>query len=193
MNFAISNTNVSRSIVQRVRSALGSTLTDSQSMQIAIASAMRDDNSLKDVIGVLLSHHMHKTAIQHKDAIKMTLNEWNQLFSFSVSPVQKQGLGEFVASSAFQVEIDKMNTALKLTLQETEQSTLWKKPWHQLVVFVAMHMDYVDEALLSSLGTIIKADKRKIEELINNIDDTGVETLLFTSSIELLSNVCCLI
>jgi hypothetical protein len=160
-------------------------------MQIAIASAMRDDNSLEDVIGVLLSHHMHKTAIQHKNEIKMTLSEWNQLFSFSVSPVQKQGFGEFVASSAFQVEVDKMNAALKLTLQETEQSALWKKPWHQLVVFVGMHMDYVDEALLSSLGTIIKADKRKIEELVNNIDDTGVETLLFTTSIELISNVCC--
>lgn len=176
---------VFQTITQRVRNHVNSTLSDSKCLQLAIAAAMRDHET---VSGFLLPHHLAKQVDHCKHDMGLRPAEWNQIFGANVSPIKDAGMGEFVASSCFQEQPDKLENALKLTLQEHEQSLMWKKPWHRLVLYIAMHVEYSDDAIFNSLGTVIKADQRRIEDYINEIDDSGVETLAFSRAIELVSN-----
>ena len=181
------SSNTIKNICQRVRSVTRSTTTDSDCLQISIASSMRDAEA---VIGLMVSHHMSKLILKNQDTLKITHTEWQQLFEMSISPIQDNGMASFVDTPSFKSHAAKIEDALRLTFQEDEQSRLWKKPWHKLVVYISMHLDFADDALLKSVGTIIKADQRKIEDYMNNIDDNGVETMTFVKSLQFVCNTC---
>ena len=172
--------------MQRVRGHVNSTLTESRCVQICIASSMRDPGP---IVGFLLSHTMRRIVDEHAEEICLKEDEWAILFSSSVSPVMDGGMLEFSKSQVFLNETAALENALKLTILEHDQQQMWAKPWHRLVAYIAIHMDYGENAILSSLGTIIKADKRKLEDLMNDIDDDEVETLVFVRAIELVSAV----
>lgn len=181
------NTTTVKNICQRVRSVTTSTMTNSDCLQISITSSMRDAEA---VVGLMVSHHMSKLILKDQETLKITPTEWQQLFDMSISPLQDNGMSSFVDTPSFKIQANKMEHALKLTLQENEQSKLWKKSWHKLIVYISMHLDFADDALLKSVGTIIKADQRKIEDYMNDIDDNGVETMTFAKSLQLVCDTC---
>ena len=192
MQFQINPSNGLSAVVQRVKLHISTTLTDSQCVQLALASSIRNRQSMEDVVGVLVPHFLLKRVIENKDLIKLTPVEWKSIFHSTVSPVRDVEIGRFASLEAFQAQSSKLDEAFKITLQEHDQSIMWKKPWHKTIVYIAAHMEYAEEALNSSLGTIIRADQRRIDELLNSIDDAGTETLVFTGAIEVVSNLLCL-
>lgn len=184
LNLKFCDSNAIQTIVRRVKEVISSTLTDSTCLQVAISCAMRDP---EHVVGFILSHTLAKKVLELRESIKLTQKEWHQLFYSTICPVADSGTLDLAASDIFVVHTREMEAAFNLTLKESDQSEMWKRPWHRIVVYVALHLEYSDEAVLSSIGTIIKADQRRIEDFVNKIDDMGVETLAFSKSIEALS------
>jgi hypothetical protein len=58
------------------------------------------------------------------------------------------------------------------------------------LVYIALHLDYSDDAIYSCLDSVIKADQRRIEDYITEIDDQGIEIVLFCQSIKLICDAC---
>jgi len=174
------------SIIKRVRENINSTLSDSMCIQIAIACAMRDCES---VLGFILSHTLSKNAIRQKDSLKMTLDEWDAFFGSKTLQSANGGLSALCCRNDLVAEHTRVNNAFKLTLQEHEQSEMWKKPWNKSTLYIATHLEFFDEAISSCIGVIIKQDQRRIEDLVNDIDDQGIETLAVVNSLEALCNI----
>lgn len=175
-----------QNIISRVRTHVNSTLTNEMCLQIAIASSMRESES---TIGFLTSHQMSKLVNSNRQALKLSDAEWSTLFGSHISPNDDTKFNSLVSNAGFTDQTKKIENALRLTILEHDQSAAWKKSWCKAVLYIAMHLENSDAALLSSLGTIIKADQRRIEDLVTEIDDKGVETLVFVKSIEAVSRV----
>ena len=106
-------------IIKRVRENINSMLSDSMCMQISIACAMRDCES---VLGFILSHTLSKNAIQQKDTLKITPKEWDALFGCSTSQSADGALSSLCCREDLIYEHTRVVNAFRLTLQEQEQS-----------------------------------------------------------------------
>ena len=187
MNIAsISSSNVISSICARVKERINTSFTNSQCLQIAIIAAMRES---EDVIGFMVSYLQLKLFDEHRDYIRLTLDEWKSLFGNHVSPARDGGLTGFVASKSFDIEKTSVESAMRLTIMENDQSVMWKKPWHQVIGYLVLHMEFYEEALVSSFGIVMKADQRRIDDLVNRLDEDGVESLVFYRGLELVTNI----
>lgn len=169
---------------ERVNSNVAARLGDRESIQIALAAALRDAD---DVLGFLLPQHLAKLATKSKEKFKMTTAEWTSLFGVGTQAVRDGGIADIVSSTEFVPITVKMAAALRTTIGEKDQAVVWGRAWAKMLVYVATHMDSPEDTLLSVLGTIIKADNRRIEEMYSSIDDDGPEVLLMTRCIVALS------
>ena len=177
-------------ITKRVRGTINSMFSESLCFQVALACATREPES---VLGFILPHSFSKSAIHKKSELKLTLSEWKQIFHYDKSPTVSKKAVVVCESREFVEQSNLIENAFKLTLHEQEQSSMWKKPWHRLVLYIALHVEFSDEAITSCLGSIIKQDQRRIEDLVNKIDDVGMDTLSLANSLEAVSDViiCC--
>lgn len=182
---SISSSNVVSAICDRVRERINTSFTNPQCLQIAVIASMRES---EDVIGFMISYLQLKLFNEHRDYIRLTLEEWKNLFGNHVSPARDGGLTQFVTSQAFELEKTNIESAMKLTILENDQSSMWKKPWHQVIVYLVLHMEFYEEAIVSSFGIVMKADQRRIEDLVNRLDEDGVESLVFYKGLELVTN-----
>lgn len=183
---SISNSNITATICGRVRERINTSFTNAQCLQIAVIASMRE---YENVIGFMLSYLQIRLFNEHRESIKLTLLEWRCLFGNHVSPVRDGGLNHFVAGEGFEFERQSVESAIRLTILEQDQSVMWKKPWHQVVVFIALHLDFYEEAFVSSFGIVMKADQRRIDDLVNHMDEHGVESLVFYRGLELVTTI----
>ena len=159
-------------------------LSESEALQLSLAASMRDGS---DVIGFLMPSHLARLANSKTADIRMLPEEWKCLFGSGSQPVRDGGLGDIVGSPEFEPVVRKIAGSLRTTIMEKEQAKMWERSWTKVLCYVAMHLECPEEKLVSTLGTIIKADNRRIEEMHSEIDDDGPETLLIASCIMALS------
>ena len=186
MDAKVDNIKLIHTIINRVRSHINTSLSSEQCIQLAIASSMRDRNP---VVGFMMPHNIVMLVESNCDLIKLNESEWKILFGYHISPINDFGMSGFVSNQLFVHELKHVEKSIELTIMEHEPAALWKKPWHQLVVYVALHLEFAESAISESLGTIIKSDRRKIEELVNEIDDDEIQTILLVETLELISRV----
>lgn len=168
----------------RVNTHVAARLSEREALQLAMAAAMRDPD---EVFGFLLPGHLAKIAIKRLDDVMMTANEWKVLFGIGTQPVRDGGVATIVNSSEFSPQTDLLSIALRQTISEKDSAAVFARQWPKLLCFLAMHLEMADQALVSVLGTVISADKRRIEELQNSIDDDGVQIVLISKIIIALS------
>lgn len=168
----------------RVNTHVAALLSEREALQLAMAAAMRDPD---EVFGFLLPLHLAKIAVKRRDDVMMTANEWKVLFGIGTQPVRDGGVATIVNSSEFSQKIELLSSALRQTISEKDSKSVFARLWPKLLCFFAMHLEMADQALLSVLGTVISADKRRIEELQNSIDDDGVEVVLISKILIALS------
>lgn len=171
-------------IKSRVCANVATRLTDQEAVQLSIAAAMREP---EDVIGFLLPSHLAKVAVQKMDTFKILPAEWMGLFGFGTQPIRDGGLGTIVSSKEFVPIHARLMTALRTTIGEKEQAALWERAWCKVSCYIAIHLDCPDDHLVGTLGTIIKADNRRIEEMHSTIDDDGPEVMLIAQCVVALS------
>lgn len=184
MQASATRANVIAKIRERMVAHVSERLTDRQAIQLAVSSAMRDSG---DIIEWSLPAPLAKAALRKLPTIKISTDEWATLFGASTQPIRDGGLGKVVGSPEFIPQALALQNALKTTIGEREQKAAWERPWCRALIYVSMHMEFADDALVAVLGTVIRADGRRIEDLRAQIDDNGPETVLVTACIESLS------
>ena len=169
---------------ERVNTHVAGHLGDQECVHIAIAASMRDPD---DVVGFLIPTHLAKLAVRARDSFKISQYEWSVLFGQGTQSIRDGGISEIVASSEFVAFSKSLSNALKTTVCEKEQAVAWANARTRLLCFISMHLEFADEALVAVLGTVIKADSRRIEEFYNQLDDDGPDVLLI---VRCLSSLC---
>lgn len=168
----------------RINANVSGRLNEREAVQVALASSMRDSD---DVIGFLLPVHLSRIVLRSREVCKLQKDEWAGLFGFGLQALRDGGIASIVRSEEFGPEIVRLSNALKTTILEKDQQLAWDRSWSKILCYVAMHLDGADNALLGVMGTVIKADNRRIEELHNEIDDDGPQVMLIVRCIVALS------
>lgn len=167
----------------RVASVVSQKLDDAGALQLALACALRESG---DVIGFMFSSLVARQVRGSANKLALTRDEWQTLFGGAATPLRDGGL-RVVQSAEFRTPLRQMATALRCTIAEQRQATVWARPWGQALAHVAVHLGEPDVALESVLGVVVKADTRRLEELYNEIDDNGCDEMLMASVIIALS------
>lgn len=168
----------------RVCKAAGSRLDDKLALQLAIACAMRESDDLIDFIA---PRHV-ATAVRAQAAeLAVTSEEWAGVFGRQLMPLRDGGVTAVVQSAEFQPEIAAIGDAIRCTVAEAEQSAQYKRAWTRALCYVGVHLNESDHALETTLGNLVRADGRRMEELREKIDDEGVDIMLMTKVLKALS------
>lgn len=177
-------------ICSRVHANVNSTLSQSLCLQLSIASTMRAGD---DVVAFLLPYQQSSLVKSKTEALAMDKEEWTVLFGSSISCIANAAMQEFVATQEFEAEQSLIQDALSLTILESEQQALFAKPFHRIVVYVCFHLTFYEEALRASLGALIKADERKMDDLVDEMDsgEGGVAVLTLCRALELMCSAVC--
>ena len=65
-----------------------------------------------------------------------------------------------------------------MTIAENEQAAAYARAWTRGLCFLALHFEHSDHAIQACLGTIVRADTRRLEDLRCEIDDVGPNVML---------------
>lgn len=163
-------------IRERVAANVAHRLDDKGALQLALACTMREP---EDVVGFLFPALVAKQVLKNPKTFALHHEEWMTLFGNNAAPVRDTGgLAKIVQSHEFAPGSTTMSSALRCTVAEPQQARLWARPWSQALCYLALHLEEPDAMVESVLGTVVKADSRRLEELHGSIDDNGYETLL---------------
>ena len=168
----------------RVAKAVGARLDDKLSLQLALACAMREPD---DLVQFIAPRHVAAAVLKHRAAVAVTPEEWSIVFGHDAPPLRDGGITAVVQSGEFQPEIARIGESMKCTVAETEQGVRYARAWTRALCYVAVHFEEADDALASAVGTLVRADARRMEELRETLDEEGVETILMTKMLKALS------
>lgn len=162
---------------ERVAAVVTQKLDDAGALQLALACALRDPEA---VVGFMFSSLVARQVRGSAHKLALTRDEWDALFGGAATPLRDGGLN-VVQSPEFRTPLHQMAQALRCTISETKQASVWARPWSQALAHVAVHLREPDVALESVLGAVVRADSRRLEELHASIDDDGYDTILMSS------------
>ena len=168
----------------RVATAIGARLDDRILLQLALACAMREPDEL---VEFLAPRHITSQVLKNRLAVAITSDEWMALFGYDVAPLRDGGVTSVVQCEDFRTEANLLGEAMKCTVAEQEQGERWKRAWVRALCYVAVHFEKSDEAVTTTLGMLVRADARRMEDMRETLDDQGVETVLMTKVLKALS------
>lgn len=174
-------------IRQRVLSVTSSRLSDKEILKVAIACADRDYSTLLDVI---CTRHTARECKKKYQEIAITHAEFICFFGrkknneFISAAGRATSVSELSTDPTFQNVCARIEASLPCTLQEKEPLQIWSQFASRMAVIVALHAeDDEHKRLCSVLGTIVRTDARKIEDLKAQIDEEGADALLLSQAL----------
>lgn len=162
---------------ERVAKIATHRLDDRQVLQMAIACSMREP---ADVLGMLFPPRVAHAAKENASKTGITVHEWNTIFGNDSHPLQDIGPHAAVQSQEFRDSLAAIGIALRCTTAETQQKQRWQRSWNQALCYIATHLNDPDPAIEAAIGTVVRSDTRRLEELYSLIDDNGCNTMLVT-------------
>lgn len=141
-----------------------------------------------DVLGLLFPPNVAKAAVRYQSVSALTPDEWRAMFGHEINPLRDGGITTCVQTDEFQGPIKVIGAALRCTVAEQQQGARWKRAWNQALCYMASHLHEPNGALEAVLGTVVRSDSRRLEELHCAIDDDGCDEMLMSKLIIALSN-----
>lgn len=172
-------------IRSRVTNLLGSWVKDADGVQIAMACAMR---APAELLEFMLSAHHARTANKHVAALAIHTDEWAALFGAAARMTNCEALGAHLGAVDKLKGMTALASALRCTIAEVAQGSSWTRGWTKTACLVAMHMEAYEETLELSLGNVVRADLRRLEDLRCDLDDDGVGEMAVAQLLEALSH-----
>lgn len=166
-------------IRSRVTQNVGGWLTDTACVQVALATTLRSPD---DLLEFLLKPADAKRAIVARSAIALKSDEFRSLFGTGASPTRTNNLKETMEDATFQQHVRRVGTAMRCSLGETNQSKIWTSGWSKAVLVVAMHMNDYDSRLADVLGSVVRGDARRIEDVASEIDEGDLSTVMLSQA-----------
>lgn len=167
-------------VVARVRAKVSANFTPSFCLQLSVACALKRPD---DVLGLMLSFAHAKrfeTDASLARDVGITESEWDTLFRSAVSPISNPSICRFVDQPEFKEEERRLTNAFALTMLEADQKSVFAKPYHKIAIHVATNLGFHESAIASSLGTVLKADHRKLDDMISDLEDGELDAPVMT-------------
>lgn len=169
----------------RVTQNVGGWLTDRACLQVAIAAALR---SPTDLLEFLLKPADAKRAVYTRTAIAIKSDEFRSLFGTGAAPTRTNALKDTMEDATFVQHVNRVGAAMRCSLGETNQSKIWTSGWSRAVLVVAMHMNDYELRLVDALGSVVRGDARRIEDVASEIDDGELSIIMLSQAITALAH-----
>ena len=131
-----------------------------------------------ELLGFLFPNRLARQAVAHARHIALAPDEWSALFGAAASPLRDGGVAALVAGDEFAAALAPLGDALRCSLTESEPAAAWARPHARATAFAGMHLEDAEDAVSRAIGSVVRADSRRLEELVVRIDEAGPETLL---------------
>jgi hypothetical protein len=171
-------------IRQRVNANVGSWLGADECVQISLACATRD---CKDVLQMLFSKQVSEKAFANRSKLEIVEDEWKVLFGADAIVTRQSNLSASLTDASFTDSINRLSSVLRCTIAEPTQGKAWARPWVKSVCFLAMHLEQNEDYIAASLGNIVRADSRRLEDFRAHLEDEGCDILVVAHVIETVS------
>ena len=169
----------------RVAKHLGSWLADHEAVSITIAAATR---VAKETLEYLCSPLVARKAIEHAKTLAITTTEWDALFGAEARPLKVTALQTLSSDPQFSRAVSDVESALSITVEESQQKQIWSRQVTQAACTIAMYMDNHEKYISSCLGNIVRSDLRRLEDLQCALEDEGPDAMLIGSTLGSLSS-----
>jgi hypothetical protein len=170
----------------RVALTIGSWVKDPECIQMATACAMRES---ADMLEFLFSGTVAKEALKHSKGLMMTIGEWNALFGAHSRANRTTPVEELCAAECFQQPIRNVQGALRCTVEERDIAPQWARPVTKAACVFAMHTENHEDFLESALGSVVKADARRLDDLREQLEQEGTDTMTMAAAIVALAEI----
>jgi len=168
----------------RVQKHVGSWFKDHECVQIALCASLREP---EEAMAFLFKKEVALASILRKRELSMSIHEWDALFGALSVATNHTSIEQISNDDEFKTMLGRMEAALRCTVEEKELKSTWARGWTKAACVVAMHTDNHEDLVSSSLGSVVRADSRRLEELRNEIDDDEKETMMVSSVVVALS------
>ena len=167
-------------IVTRVKNVCGSYLSTAECLQISIASNVRNP---EDLLHVVINDTSAKRAFANVNQLAITPEEWRSLFGKDSIHTNNALIEKLHQMKPFQAAVVAMERAMKTTLNEREQAEIYKKPITKAALYVALHHREEATAMEAIVDCIVRADMRRINDIVDAIEDFGIDSMLVANAI----------
>lgn len=164
---------------ERVVRVLGVQHSESRALQLSLVCAMRQSD---DVIGFLFDDRLVRSLTQAKRAgCALTAEEWNILFVPPLSAMTAAGNAAIACETDapdFAKAERQLTRALTCTLAEAEPRRRFALRWTRATCHLATHLSNATARLHACLGSMIRGDIRRLDDLHITLDDNGPEIMM---------------
>lgn len=158
----------------------GVRVTEQQALQIALSAGTRFGEEL---FGFLFDNLLARKATALGATAAITNAEFELLFGSRSRATCDGGVAAVVTSAEFAPHTKAITNALRCTILEKEPSSAWARGTGKATTFYGLHAAEPEHAVKLSLGGMVHADLRRLEELTNEIDSDGAEIMLLSQCI----------
>lgn len=169
----------------RVQQHVASWFKDSECVQIALSASLREP---EETMQFLFRKEVAKASMLKRKQLALNVHEWDALFGSLAVANSPSAIENVASDEQFKTMLKRIEAALRCTIEERELNATWARPWTKAACVVAMHTETHEDMMSSSLGSVVRADSRRIEELRNEIDDDETETMMLANSLVALAN-----
>lgn len=171
-------------IRQRVHATIGNWVSDAEAVQIAIACATRQP---KDLLTFMFKQQVAGSAEKNAKLLAVTIDEWTHLFGALARPMQTRSIERTTAEKSFSESLETLQNALRCTVAETTQGKAWARACTRVACIAAIHTDNHEDLLAACLGTVVRADHRRLDDMKAELEDDGVDSMLLGQVLQSLS------
>ena len=177
---------VAEAVSRRVRNAIGSNISISDALAVALVSTAHRDR--KDVLGMLLNPHQSREAYRLADLLAITEQEWAVLFDSERENLRDGPVADLQDESAFAEFDASMTSALRCSLSEKSTHAAWQRPVCKAACLLALHGEHTEERIATCLGGLVRADSRRLDDMRSVTEDEGADLMLLTRTVLCLAN-----
>tara|TARA_Y100000389_G_scaffold15717_2_gene13932 strand:+ start:1593 stop:2135 length:543 start_codon:yes stop_codon:yes gene_type:complete len=170
-------------IRQRVTASVGSWLRDYDCAQIALACAVTDG---KELLNFLFNPHTAEAAWALRGKLAVSTEEWATLFGARAN----RSVSIAVAGELKQ-DVDRLEAALRCTVGEAGPGSAWARDASKVAAYLAMHLDQHEELVGVTLGGVVRADWRRVEDYRADLEERGLQTLMLSDVVGALAQSVC--
>jgi hypothetical protein len=153
----------------------GSWFKESEHLQLSIACASR---APEEVVAVLFGPSVQVAVRGRERTVAITDAEWRVLFGAEVRPWRDAEVAVAAAKPHCVGVLQRLNSALRCTVSETNEGKTWQNSWSRLGVYMALHLCETETLIGTTLGNFVGGDSRRLEELAVEMEDEGIDALM---------------
>ena len=165
----------------RKRFALSRPLSDFEVLKLGLGLALgAQAESL-----VKYSHSREILVSLPENVSGLTDEEWFSLFSFPKATNPKLAI-DLAKSPEFEKQVRRMRSALCHTLQEPGLQSAFEQPLSKLLIYLALNTpaDGCTERVEAVIGSVVRTDRRSIEDLREECSSGACELMLLGQVVE---------